>query len=340
MRQLAAVFLVGIILFLATTKVTSPPQSSERLVVVIDSYHDPVLSNFTIAIESLNESLEGCVDMYYNNDTLNSSTLSGVSIFIVPPFNKTFTDSEQEIIRKYVSRGGILVLMALDYDSNRGFNANPVLFNDLLSAIPLKSHPRLNYTIGGIGLRYIDPLSNDSFLHINSSQHFTQALKTEYLHNKKYNLIVEPTVITVEVEDINDIPAIVPPAWTYCISGNGTVIYFESGATIFVLERYGQGYVVVCGFAISLSDLENPLYGHPWIELGDNKKFWTDLLTSLIRLPEEANNVINPSYIAILLGGLGIIFIATAVIISRREKPAKKKEISISEVLRKMRKKK
>ncbi|GEM_PF-4104259 len=328
------------ILFANIVAVKPSPQISERIIIVIDSYHDPVLLNFTVAIQALNVSLNGLVDFFYSNNTINSSTLSGVTALIIPPFNKTFTDYELEVLKRYVFNGGILILMALDYDYNRRFNMNPVLFNDLLSAIPLKENPRLNYTMGGIGLRCIDPLSNDSFIHIDSSEYFTEPLKSNYLQNKEYSLILEPTIITVDTSDINEIPAIIPPAWTYCISGNGTILYFESGATLFVIGKYGHGYVVVFGFAISLSDLENPIYKKPWIELGNNKEFWIDVLSSIIEKPEEKNSIIQPTYIVMTLIGIGILLIAIATIVSsKRKPPEKRREISISEALKKIRKK-
>ncbi|MCR8454853.1 MAG: hypothetical protein QXJ52_00345 [Candidatus Korarchaeota archaeon] len=331
-----------ILVILTASALVTSTQSEEPsdFAIVVDINHNPVILNFTRAFYALNESLNSRARIFYNNSTLSESTLSGVAAFIIPPFNKTFSDEELEVIRKYVYRGGILILLALDHDPDREYNMDPIIFDDLLSSLPLEERPKLNYTAGGIGLRCIDPLSNDSFLRVNSSKHFTNALKFNYLRKKEYNLILQTTIFTIKTKDLNETPAVVPPKWVYCLSGS-TVLYFESGGVLFYIGKYGQGYVALFGFAISVSDIENVIYQKPWIDLGDNKKFWVDVVLSLLKPAKEKPGTISLELVSVTLIGTGVVIIGLGLLIIQRERklqPKRKKEISIAEALKQIRK--
>ena len=326
---------------ISVISIHSSPQFENRIVVVLDTYHKPALLNFSKAFEYLNESMNHSVSLYKLNHSLSRSTLSGVAIYVIPPSNKTFSDEEKEIIKSYVRRGGILILMGLDYVKDREFNSDIIILDDVLSSIPLDTMIHFNYT-KGLGNTIIDPLSNDSYIHINSS-HYTEPLK-EFLGDETYNLILESAVLTVETPNVSSEMLIIPPAWVYALSGDGTILYFESGITIFAIEKYGDGYVISLGFSISLSDLVEPNSGSPWIDLGENKDFWLAVIKNSLKL--SARIQYQKTYITILwmapmVGGIGVFILSIYFIATRpRVVPKKKerKEVKISELLKEMRK--
>ncbi len=311
---------------------------SDRIVIVMDAYHDPVLLNFTKAFHYLNDSLGGCVSLHIYNGTLNYSTLSGVAAYIVPPSNKTFSDDEKRIIRSYVARGGILILMGMSYIVGRSMNPDIVVMDDLLSSIHLENSTHFNFT-GGFGGVVVDPLSSDGYVHVNSS-YYTRPMR-KFLGGKTFNIIVDSTILTVEAENLSTMKIIRPPKWSYVISGDGTILYFESGAALMVVEEYGDGLVIALGFALSLSDLIEPKYNASWIDIGENRDFWVALIRNALGL-KEAKELYK--YAPELLWKtplfLGLTLIIVGLILSGRKKPRieRPKEVKISAILREMRK--
>ncbi len=318
-------------------------ETENELVVVMDVHHKPALLNFTKAIGYLNETLNSSIRFYQLNDTINYSTLSGVAIYIVPPSNNTFSDSEKKIIESYVRRGGILLVMGLDSVKDRDFNSDVIVMDDLVSSIPLDTKIHFNFT-KGFGNTLIDPLSNDSYLHINES-HYSDALK-DFLGGKTFNLIVESTIITLDTINISKEMIIHPPPWTYALCYNGTIFYPEGGITIFAMEKYGLGYVVVFGFSLSLSDIVEPTYGKAWIDIAQNKDLWVtilkNLLLSSIRRYQKYFWNTTALWLPPLVVGATLIVLSIILIIKKGkkiEKAKEKREVRLAEMLRRMRRK-
>jgi len=259
-------------------------------------------------------------------------------MYLIPPSNKTFSDEEKEIIKSFVREGGILVVLGMDYVRGRDFNADIVIMDDVLSAIPLEAEIHFNYT-GGLGNTIIDPFSNDSYLHINET-FYTKPLR-KFLGDKTFNLIIESGVLTISSANLTQERIIMLPPWAYVLTGDGSILYFEKGAGIFAMEEYGDGLVIVIGFALSLSDLKEPQYNVSWIDLGENKDFWIALIKNSLNIHSKKQYLIESTYVWLIPTIIGVILIIVSVLMSihaiRRPKEEKKKEIKISEILKKLR---
>ncbi len=339
--RLILLMLLLLVIFLPGTYIIGKENGQQRFVVVMDVYHDPVLLNFSKAFEYLNESMGSRISLYKFNESLKETSLSGVAMYVIPPFKGSFDTKEKEIIKSYVERGGVVLILGCDYVKGRDFNPDTVLMDDVLSTFDLETKISFHYT-AGLGNTIIDPFSNDSYLHIGEQQ-YTKSLK-EFLGGKTYDLILESGVLTVETENISEERLILMPEQAYALAGDGTVLYFESGAVVFAMEKCGEGWVIVMGFSVSVSDLVEPKYNKSWIDIGENKDFWVALITKVLtekqKLGAEGVIHINPDILWEAPIAVGVVCVVIGVLFAGRAPPKEeRKVIKISEILKKAREK-
>ena len=314
---------------------------SQDIVILFDVAHTPVITNYTKAFDYLNQSLNGHVRLYYVNRSLDYTTLSGAHLFVVPAFNKTYSDTEAKILSEYLERGGKILLLGMDYKKGRKFNPDVVIMNSLLADLDLNITVRFNVT-GGFGLTVLDPLFNNSFVRL-TSEYYTEEFTKEFF-NDSFELIVETNIITVEGEDITKLSAILLPPHTYALAGDGTILYFESGAGTLICARKGNGRIAIIGFGLSFSDLLVGGYNKSWIDMGDNKEFWLKFIKKFLGIEEAGMNVMVASefilavYSLLILGVVLVILGAVLVLRApKKEIKKRKKEVKLSEILKKFR---
>lgn len=342
-KILFLVLLTTLLMAFPPVLLCSAQMNNIDIVIVVDTYHNPVLLNFSKAFNYLNDTFNNRTRVYYINNTLNSSTLSGVSIYVVPPSNRTFSDKEKNIIKSYLKRGGIVIIMGMEYVKGRDFNPDIIIMDDLLSSMPLDMKVNFNYT-KGLGNVLIDPLFQDYYLHITEDL-YTEPMR-DFLGDKTYNLVLMSTVITIESPNISSLKIIKPPTWSYAVCGDGTtILYFESGTSIFFVEKVGDGLLIALGFATSLSDLIVQEYNMSWIDMAENREFWVSIVKSALNIQHERSLFQYSMFIWLIPLTTGIILIAcgllSSIVIRKRKKRVKKRvEPRISEIIKKMREKK
>lgn len=346
MNMMKKILLIISTTFLIVSPFLSPCSAQlnniNDVIIAVDAYHSPALLNFSKAFKYLSNALNNRTHVYYINSTLNSSTLSGVSIYVIPPSNKTFSDREKNIIKSYLRRGGIVIIMGMEYIKGRDFNPDIVIIDDLLSSMSLDMKVNFNYT-KGLGNVLIDPLSQDYYLHITGDL-YTKPMR-DFLVGKTYNLVLMSTVITIESPNTSSPKIIKPPAWSYALCGDGTtILYFESGTSVFFAEKMGDGLLVVLGFATSLSDLIAQEYNMSWIDLADNREFWISMVKSALNIRHERSLFQYSTFIWLIPLTVGVLLIAcgplSSIVTRRRKRVVKKRvEPKISEMIKKMREK-
>ncbi|MEX0568955.1 MAG: hypothetical protein Q6363_007335 [Candidatus Njordarchaeota archaeon] len=338
-----SILIIFTITMLYPISCSAQADNAGNITIAIDNSHDPVSLNFSKAFKYLNQSLNNKVYTHYINGTINSSTLSGTSIYIILPSNKTFSDNEKNIIKSYLRRGGIVIIMGMEYIKNRDFNPDIIIMDDLLSSIPFDFKVRFNYT-KGLGNVLVDPLSQDYYLHI-TEEMYTKSMR-DFLGGTTFDLVLMSTIITVEASNISSLKIIRPPAWSYALCGDGTILYFESGASIFFAKKFGSGLLITLGFATSLSDIIVPEYNLSWIDIAENREFWITLIKSALNVLQEKSLFQYSTLIWLIPLGAGTFLIiyglVMSVITKKKRKVTKEKpeEPKISEIIKKMREKK
>jgi len=338
--------IIMLILFMSaisnTVLLSAEKSGGEDIIVVMDIFHNPALSNFSKAFKYLNESLGGRVRLYKLNESLAPTYLSGVAMYVVPPFRSDYDREEIDILRDYVRAGGIVIILGMDYVAERDYNPEVPFIDNLVAKLSTNVKIRYNYT-KGLGNTIIDPLSEDTYLHINEDQYSDELKK--FLGGKTYSLIVESCVLTIPPANMSSAKYIKIPEWAYAITGDGTILYFESGATIFAIGGCGKGLVLAFGFALSISDVVEKNYNKSWIDLAQNKEFWVEVIKHALAermswlVYGEERGPIDISLIwksSIALGSI-LVIIGGFLVKRRPTRKPKRKVVKISEILRRTR---
>ncbi len=321
----------------------------KKFIILIDQFHNQTISTsyFMPLLQELNKTVPIRVAELHERITLKH--LTGVDLLIIPPKMEglTYISSETDAMNEYLRYGGSILILG-------GFNKTVDLSNMdfLLRSLEINDRSiRSRFTFHlepveqgedivdkGVYLyNELTPFSDKSILDIKlEDQEITDVINTNATE-----LVVQSVAISVKTDKATKIIA---PATTYGRDANGYICcYTNSTPVIGAVEAFNKTRVALIGFGEALTNMSSPL-GKPWIELGDNLIFFKDLLLWLLK-PElyKPQNIIRPTYITWYFIIFAIIITPLTFVLrmhERRkeaEKEEKERQVSISEVLRKVR---
>ncbi len=321
----------------------------KKFVILIDQFHNQTISTsyFMPLLQELNKTIPVKVAELHERITLKH--LTGVDLLIIPPKTEglTYISSETDAMNEYLRYGGsILVLGGFNKTidlSNMDFLLRSLEINDksIRSRFTFHLEPveqGEDIVDKGVYLyNELTPFEEKSLLDVKlENQEITSIINTNATE-----LIVQSVAITVKTDKA---AKIIAPMTTYGRDADGYICcYTNSTPVIGAIEEFNNTRVALLGFGEALTNMTSPL-GKPWIELGDNLVFFKDLLLWLLK-PElyKPQNIIRPTYITWYFIVFAIIITPLTFVLRMRErkkeaeKEEKERQVSISEVLKKVR---
>ncbi len=321
-----------------------------KVIIAIDEYHAVLFGYKELrrALKELNYSLPIPVEVVTLKGELNSTFLDGVDILLIPPNNGTirYMDYEVRAVAHYLIHGGNVIILGApiigDFRTTISFFYINLLISDLAS---------YNVTIGfkfyskneRSDLIYDYVNNNGSLIILQRDTVFSEEnLKDALLANISEPIYIQTASLEItgnpkELITIRTLP-------TACsINIDNEIRYDPDGFVIFAAQNIERGKIVGVGFGQIFTNFTSPL-GSAWIDTGGASKFFINLIKWVLDIEKwrvEKLAPVKPVYIAFL-----VIPLPAAILIPvvakrekeiKRKREEKKKEIKISEILRKIR---
>ncbi len=318
-----------------------------EFVILIDEGHGPFFGykELSIALAFANESLKYeniTIKVYTIDGRINSSTLLGVDLLIIPPTNGSsdYTQEEGRALEKYIKIGGSVLILGAPYLRKRDKNPDLSILNELISSMNVSFDARF-YHEGGVGDVVGDVINGEGEIIIIRETYASDELKDLFRNISS----VEVSSASIELREEKDVYVIKTPSTSYRVNGDGAIEYNNSGQVIFAAKEIEEGLLALIGFGESFTNLTSPK-GFSWVSMEANKIFFANLIKWMLRLDrwivEEAAPA-GPIYLYILLAAIPLISLYPVArrIDKKREEAIRKKkeEIKISEILKKIREK-
>lgn len=321
-----------------------------EFILLIDEAHSP-LFGYKELIESLgtvNETLyntEGIsLKVCSNEQKFNSSSLIGVDILIIPPLNGTgvYTREEALAISRYIKTGGAVLLLSAPTITGAETNPDIAAMNQLIELLDIDIAFEFYYADGSGDFLRDNINGEGDILYIDTSEKYYISDDLRPLFDEVDGSIkISSGSLILRDEEKVEVIKTAPTA--YRVKGNGEITYDATGYTIFALQKIELGIIATAAFGPSFTNLTSPS-GNSWLTFTENMIFLANLIDYLLRLDRwsiEAIQPIGPIYIYFVVASLPLIAIypyATKVERKKRKKiEEKRKEVKISEVLKKIR---
>jgi len=318
-----------------------------RFIIVIDEGHGAVfgykeLISFLIRFnESLYASEGVCIDVYSINGKINSSTLIGVDLLIIPPTNGSvsYTSDEGEVLLDYIKVGGSMLILGAPFDIGTSTDPDVSYLNDLL--IYMKQEISFYYEMGSGDLIRDDINGEGSIIYLNQDNADNELEELFYNVNNS----VKVSSCSINYKQENNTYAIKTKSTAYRVNNKMQVYYNNSGYNVFVARKISYGVLTVMGFGEILTNISSP-NNTPWMSMSENFQFSYNLIKWLLKLDRwvvEERKQMHPIHIYLLIISLPVIAIypmALKIDEKRRKKiEERKREVKISEILKKTREK-
>ncbi len=316
---------------LQSTEDESPP------LILIDEGHNEIFGykELTEALSFTEETLRTPIDVKKINGELNDSILSLTDMLILPAIQEggSFSAGELRAVRSYVNEGGSLFVLGLPYSES--------VTPDLHSLNTFINFAGFNFSItngkGDIVQNYMqtgsdDLIVNGTLLSLTKTLASDSALK---FFNGVRRIRVRSSSLTITKE--GNVSKIYAPPQSFSVSNSSIVK--RGKLPLFSTGSVGEGYITALGFGRAFTNCSSPLK-KPWINMADNKVFFANVLSWLLRQKgDEEKETVDPRYVFLSLGIVGIIGSVVSIFRRKRKEKRKEKPEKISEVLREIRKK-
>ncbi len=344
---IAILLLAPINMSLVRSESGAKSYTRNRFIIVIDEGHGNVFGYKELAsfLTKFNETLymsEGVyINVYSVKGKINSSTVIGIDLLIIPPTNGSvsYTSEEGEVLLDYIKFGGSVLILGAPFDIGIGSKPDVSYLNDLL--IYMKQDISLYYEAGSGDLIRDDINGDGSVIYLNKSNADEEL--GELFQN--VNGSIKVSSCSINFRQKNNTYAIKTGSTAYRVNNKMQVSYNNSGYNVFVARKISYGLLTVIGFGEVLTNISSP-YGSPWMSIPEDFQFSYNLIKWLLNLDRwvlEERKQMHPLHIYLLIGSIPIIAlypIAVRIDEKRRRKMEKKKrEVKISEILKKAREK-
>ncbi len=347
--------LIAVLLYTYLPQIGLHGQTATKLlrsefIVVIDEGHGPVfgyrefIESLKFVNDSLYESNNIVLRVYTLNGEINSSSLTGIDLLMIPPTNgsERFTRDEASVISDYIRMGGSLLVLGAPFVVKTGEKTDLSVLNDLLYMMELDLGIEFYYE-GGVGDLIRDDINGQGEVICINKEYASDDL-SDLFSNMTDSLKVRTASLVIHRKE--EILTMRTPPTAYRMDGDGNIYYNNSGYTVFASKEVRYGLVTVLGFGEVFTNTTG-MNNKPWIAVQENMIFFTNLIRWLLRLDRwvtEEVQSIGPIYIYVLAGSIPFIVAYPYAIKmdKRREERIKKKkeEVKISEILKKMREEK
>lgn len=318
-----------------------------KFIIVIDEGHGAIfgyrelISFLTRFNDSLYASEGVYINVYSVNGRINSSTVIGIDLLIIPPTNGSisYTSEEGSVLLNYIKFGGSVLILGAPFDIGTSVNPDLSYLNDLL--IYMKQDISFYYEAGsGDSIR--DDINGDGNI-IYITQDTADKEITELFLN--VNDSIKVSSCSISYRQKNNTYVIRTESTAYRVNNKMQVFYNNSGYNVFVARKISYGIITVMGFGEILTNISAP-NNMPWVNISENFWFSYNLIKWLLKLNRwviEERTRMHPIhlYLAIIsLPVLAIYPIALRIDEKRRKKIEERKhEVKISDILKKVREK-
>lgn len=326
--------------FHSVTEIQENNEDRQEHTILIDNSHQELFGHaeLTKAFDYTKETTNMNVEIQSNRDALTDTLLSFIDLLVLPAIHESasFSRTEIQAIRNYIKEGGSVLTLSLPKLPYKKFEQpNFEAFDNLFG------FTGISFTVeegqGDLVHNYenanIKSTFNGTLLSINK----TRASKNiTTFFSKTNNIIVRSSSLTVPEE--RNFSTIDAPPYSFSVSGP-SIIKRNQKLPVLVAGTPGTGRFINLGFGRAFTNLSSPLQ-KPWIDLGGNKVFFSNLLKWLISEQERTSQTFIPPLYIYLSFGISGAFLGILALFSKREKPKKRKrKKKLSDVLREVREK-
>ncbi|MHA1382230.1 MAG: hypothetical protein ACTSR3_00570 [Candidatus Helarchaeota archaeon] len=343
--------------------------STSEVVIAFDESHDQFCKfdnyrgNFILPLAILNSSLRYDVRIISNGSSINPLNLIGVDILIIgnPGINSTFNQTEINTIVGFVLSGGSLLLMSEGYVEHRyplnQSQPNTRELNKILRAIGLSIVEFTNQTIRDesqylyyyAGNTYQIPIPSSSF-----SPQSTIGIGIDTVLTFSSNINVNPILFSNNIFATGRILDFGSGFWPLSTAGSGTFLPVWLAG----FELFSGARVLLCGSTMMFSDIsplglditfEGFFDGNETISLSlpwyfakdlsqygllfgfpsfDNAHLWMNMIDWLTI---SENQKFLPFILSFLAGIIGLIGVASSLLIYAKKRKIKEIKVEITE---------
>lgn len=316
---------------LQSTEDESPP------LILIDEGHNEIFgyNELMEALSFTEKALRTPIDVKTIDGEVNDSVLSLTDTLILPAIHDggSFSAAELRAVRRYVNDGGSLCVLGLPYVKS--------VTPDVRSLNTLLNFAGVNFSFtngrGDIVQNYMhtgsgDLIANGTLLSLNKTLASDSALR---FFNGVRRLRVQSSSLTITKE--GNFSKIYAPPQSFSVSDSSIVK--RGNLLLFTTRSVGKGRITALGFGGAFTNRTSPLK-KPWISMADNKVFFVNVLSWLLRQKGDAEKrTVDPRYVFLSLGVVGIIGSVVSIFRKKRKEKRKEKPEKISDVLKEIRKK-
>lgn len=326
--------------FHSISEIQESNENGQEYTILIDNSHQELFghSELNKAFEYVKETTNMNIKIHSNSDNLTQTILSFTELLVLPAIheNATFSSAETRAVRNYIQGGGSVLTLALPNLPYKGSpKPNFEAFDNLFGFTDI------SFTVegeqGDLVRNYdnvtTNPTFNGTLLSLNRT--FASGNTTNFFR-KTRNIIVRSSSLSFPGD--RNYSTVDAPPFSFSVSG-GSIVKRGQELPVLVSGTYGKGRFINLGFGRAFTNIFSPLR-KPWIDLGDNKVFFSNLLDWLIREEERVTQTFIPPLYVYLPFGISGVLLGILALYSKREKPKKQKgKKKLSEVLQDMREK-